>query len=57
MSVQEYVESFGYKVSDLTKKELEEVEGELYSIENELIDTEGFFSPTSPFVLRKQRES
>lgn len=52
MTIQEYVEAHGYKVSDLTKKELKEVEKELLDVENGFEVLDGFFGPMSEFTQR-----
>ena len=52
MSVKEYVEANGYKVSDLTDKELSEVKEELAAVESGEVILEGFFSPMSEFSQR-----
>ena len=52
MTVQEYVEAHGYKVSDLTKKELKEVEAEIEMEEKGILISDGFFSPIGEFAQR-----
>ena len=56
MTLKEYIESNGYKVEDLTEKELALVEDELNAIENGIEITDGFFSPMSEFSQRKIQE-
>ena len=55
MTVQEYVEAHGYKVSDLTKKELKEVEAEIEMEEKGILISDGFFSPMGEFAQRMIR--
>ena len=57
MSVKEYVESFGYKVSDLTAKEVKMVEKELSDKEKGIEPMDGFFSPMSEFSQRMIQNS
>ena len=52
MTLQEYVENNGYKVSDLTQGELKEVAQELKDIEGGMVIMDGFFSPMSKFSQR-----
>jgi hypothetical protein len=52
MTIKEYVEAYGYKVSDLTEKELEEVKKEMEMKERGIEVLDGFFSPMSPFSQR-----
>lgn len=56
MTLKEYIESNGYKVEDLTEKELVEVRAELTAIESGQMVEDGFFSPLSEFVQRKIKE-
>ena len=52
MTLEEYVEAYGYKVSDLTENEVKEVKREMTMKENGFEILDGFFSPMSPFTQR-----
>lgn len=52
MTIEQYIEENGYKVADLTAKELKEVQAEVDAINNGETILDGFFSPTSDFSLR-----
>lgn len=52
MTLKEYVEAYGYKVSDLTAKEVEEVEKEMEMKSRGIDVVDGFFSPMSKFSQR-----
>lgn len=52
MTLEEYVEAYGYKVADLTESEIKEVKREMAMKEQGFDILDGFFSPMSPFTQR-----
>ena len=53
MTVKEYIEANGYEVSDLTKKDLKEVEKEVEALNRGEEIMDGFFSPIGDFIQRR----